>query len=137
MFVRVHSTKRQGMLLRRIGSRRPFTVAYGEIVTAERMASRLGFRLHAHGWESLVVLVRRSAQRGFEEELRAGGVVIVDDLGARIDESQFEKEVDPEFNRNVDDGFPPFLLAAFAPMFVLRWWERWSMRQSSDDATGE
>jgi hypothetical protein len=112
-------------------------VAFGEIVTAERVASRIGFRLHGRDWEKLMVVVRRSQQRSVERHLRAGGVVIVDEWGARIDDSQFEKEAHPEFNRNVDDGFPPFVLATFAPMFVLRWWERRSMRQSSDDAASE
>ena len=103
-------------------------------MTAERMASRHGFRLHGRGWKNLVVLVRRSGQRGFEETLRAGGVVIVDEYGARIDASQFDKEADPEFNRNVDDGLRSLFSALITPNWYLGWRYRRSMRQSSDDA---
>jgi hypothetical protein len=72
------------------------SIACGEIVTAERMPSGIGFRLHGRGWRKLVVVVRRSRLRSFEEQLRAAGVVIVDVWGARIDASQFAKEEDPE-----------------------------------------
>jgi hypothetical protein len=137
MIVRVHSVEEAGLSFR--GLVRPrlrASVTFGEIVTAERIASRRGFQLHGPSWQRLVVVIRRSGQRRFEQQLRAHGVVIVDEWGARIDDSQFEKEADPRFNWNVDDG-PPFLVAAFAPMFVVRWWDRVTMRQSSDDAAGE
>ena len=115
----------RGLLRRRVKA----SIAYGEIVTAERMPSRIGFRLHGRGWQRLVVVVRRSRLRSFEERLRAGGVVIVDEWGARIDASQFAKESDPEFNRNVDDGRPPLLASLLTPNFVLRWRSRRAMRQ--------
>jgi|GEM_PF-5508958 len=114
------------------------SVAFGEITAAERMSSGRGFRLHGRGWEKLVILVRRSGQRAFEERLRAGGVLIVDECGARIDASQFAKEADPQFDKNIETGFPPTLLVFFAPNFVLNWWYgRHPMRQWSDDGEGE
>ena len=47
----------------------------------------------------MVVCVRQRNRRSVEETLRAAGVTIVDEYGARIDDSQFEKELDPEFVR--------------------------------------
>lgn len=124
------------MTLRGIFTRRvKLSVAFGEIATAERV--RRGYRLHGSGWENLTVLVAKSRMRDVEQALRCGGVMIVDEVGARIDASQFEKEADPAFNRNVDDGFPSFWASLLTPNFVLRWRHERSMRQSSDDATRE
>jgi hypothetical protein len=135
---RVHSLSGTGLLLRGLLRRRVRqSVAFGEIVTAERLSAGYGFRLYGRAWLRLVVLMRRSTVRVLEEQLRARNVVIVDEYGARIDDSQFAKEADPNFNRNVDDGFPPFLVAAFAPMFVVRWWSDRSMRHWSDRGSGE
>jgi hypothetical protein len=138
MIVRFHSMKKEGLYLRglfRNVVRR--SVAFGEIVTAERLPSRIGFRLHGRGWTKLVVIVSRSGLRAFEGQLRSGEVVVVDQWGARIDESQFAKEEDPDFNRNLDTEMPGLIRTVLTPNFVLRWRSRRAMRQWSDDATGD
>jgi hypothetical protein len=101
------------------------------------LPSGFGFRLHGRGWGRLFIVMRRHKLRSFEADLRAARVVIVDQWGARIDFSQFAKEEDPEFNRDVDDGLPPLLVTLLTPNAVLRWRLRRLMRQSSDDATRE
>ena len=123
----------RGVVRRRVRA----SIAYGEILTAERMGSRIGFRFHGRGWEKLIVVVGRSGLRTFEEKLRAGGVMIVDQYGARIDESQFEKEADPKFNTRFEESIWSLLLVVLTPNAVHRWRYRRSMRQWSDDAESE
>ena len=138
MNTRLHSFADQGLLLRGLMRRRIcLSVSFGEIRSAERLPSGRGFRLHGPAWERLRVFVRRTGQRAFEERLRLAGVVIVDQWGARIDRSQFEKEKNPEFNRKVDDGAPSLLLTLVTPNFILARRGRGAMRQWSDDGSGE
>lgn len=59
---------------------RPVTLAYGEILTAERLGSGLGLRLHTKGTEPVRILCREA----IENELRARGVRVVDEWGAII-----------------------------------------------------
>jgi hypothetical protein len=102
----------------------------GFVLTAER--ARRGFVLHVvHGEH--VLRVRKRDRRDVERALRSLNVTIVDEWGARIDESQFAKEEDPEFNRNVGPGFWRMMWESFAPLFILNWGWRRRMRQSSDD----
>ena len=87
-----------GVILRRKWpSRDGLSLAWGEILSAERMPSGRGFRLHVLSGEPLTMIVGKDRQRDIEKSLRGGGVQIVDEYGARIDESQFDKEADPEF----------------------------------------
>lgn len=59
-----------------------FTVAYSEILTAER--SRNGLRLHVRTMEPVQLAVRRTERSWVEDELRRRGVRIVDCWGAII-----------------------------------------------------
>jgi hypothetical protein len=113
------------------------SIAFGEILSAERLQSGRGFRLHTQGWESLVVLTGKGKRREAERRLRDGGVMIVDQYGARIDESQFEKEADPEFNTRFEESIWSLLLIVLTPNAAHRWRYRRAMRQWSDDAEGE
>jgi hypothetical protein len=72
-----------GLILKR-GVRRHFTVAYGEILTAERSRSGRGLKLHTVTGDRLRVACRRGDQYRVEEELRLRGVLIVDMWGAII-----------------------------------------------------
>jgi len=63
--------------------------------------------------------------------------MIVDQYGARIDESQFEKEADPKFNTRFEESIWSLLLVVLTPNAVHRWRYRRSMRQWSDDAESE
>jgi len=83
--------------------------------------TRRGFILHlADGaWE---LKVRPPGRRPVEFAFRALGVEVVDEWGARIDLSQFEKESDPAFNRKVGPGFWGFFVMAFFPLLYF-WWQ--------------
>lgn len=61
-----------------------FTVTYGEILTAERMASGRGLRLHTRTTDPVRVACRGAARTEIENELRRRGVRIVDEFGAII-----------------------------------------------------
>jgi hypothetical protein len=102
-----------------------------EVRTAER--TRLGFTLHGAN-DQTRVYVRKRDRRTIEGVFRQLGVVIVDEYGARIDKSQFEKERDPSFNKNPGPGFWRLMYELFMPLWVLNWRWRRDMRQSSDDA---
>ena len=95
--------------------------------------TRRGFVLHlTEGAKAL--RVRQRDRRAIEEALRTLGVIVVDEYGARIDASQFEKEADPEFNRNAGPPLVHLLIDSFAPMAIVRWHHGRRVRQSSDDA---
>lgn len=64
--------------------RRPFTISYGEILTAERLTSGYGLRLHTRTADPLRVACRGRTRRELEDELRTRGVRIVDEYGAMI-----------------------------------------------------
>lgn len=101
------------------------------LLSAER--TRLGFVLHFQEG-SRRILVRRRDRRPVELGLRTLGVQIVDEYGARIDETQFEKEADPAFNKNPGPRLSQLLVDSFAPMWVVRWHQGRRVGQSSDDA---
>jgi hypothetical protein len=103
----------------------------GVIRSLER--TRRGFILHlSDGPKSLGV--KRTDRRVVEEAFRRLGIVVVDEYGARIDESQFQKEADPMFNQNVDLPISEWLVDSFAPLWFVNWFHGRRVRQSSDDA---
>ena len=63
---------------------RPVSLAYGEILTAERLGSGLGLRLHTKGTEPVRILCRGAGCEAIEDELRSRGVRVVDEWGAII-----------------------------------------------------
>ena len=138
-FTRLRSVGPAAICLRRyVGEGRgEIEVPLSELLSVERMAFRNGLRLHLRSHEPIVVLVRRCSRRTVESVLREGGVQIVDEYGCRIDESQFEKEADPRFNRKVGPGFWGFLGLAFGPKWLGARLDATYMRQSSDNAGSE
>ncbi len=134
MRARLVSAETVGLVLQRRLGRRSLTASWGEILSAERLASGRGFRLHLRSAERVVLVTGRKSWRTAERSLRDAGVIVVDEFGARIDESQFDKEADPSFNRKVGPGFAGSLWDAFAPNWYLAWRYRRDMRQSSDNA---
>jgi hypothetical protein len=76
--------------------RRRWAIAYGEILTAERLRSGRALRLHTRVMEQpLDVVCRRSTVANTEVELRRRGVRIVDCWGAIIAPTllDFEEEL--------------------------------------------
>jgi hypothetical protein len=75
-----------------------FTIAYGQILTAERLPSRRGIRLHTRTTEPIRVAVRRSALLETEVMLRAWGVRVVDCWGCLLTPTlaEFEEALDQE-----------------------------------------
>lgn len=75
--------------------RGPFTIAYGEILTAERPRSRRGLRLHVRTMEPVHLRAESAERPWVEGELRRRGVRIVDCWGAIIAPSlvDFEAEL--------------------------------------------
>lgn len=118
-----------------------------DVLSVQRWgASGRSFRIQRKSsLEPTRIAVRRSTSRVWESELRRAHVRIVDEYGAMIDESQFEKEADPGFVKRRDPGEPRIwdLVKALAiPNFVLRRrferaLRRANLRQSYDDAEGE
>jgi hypothetical protein len=68
-----------------------FTIAYGEILTAERLRSRRGLRLHTRTADA-VRIACGSDSTLVEDELRRRGVRIVDCWGAIISPSLADLE---------------------------------------------
>lgn len=91
--VRIASFEPAGLILRR--RRRAFTIAYGEILTAERVRSRRGLLLHTRTHDPLRVRCRRDDQLWVEDALRRAGVRVVDCWGAIIAPTllDFEEEL--------------------------------------------
>jgi hypothetical protein len=93
MAYRIVAFREPGLIVKRRWSRQ-FTVAYGEILTAERLARPWGLRLHLRTGES--IRIRGSRRRTkIEDELRGRGVRIVDGYGAIISPTlaDFETEL--------------------------------------------
>jgi hypothetical protein len=83
MRVRVVRFDSPGLIVRsRFG--RPFTIAYGEILTAARLRRASGVRLHTRTADPILMSVRGSRAIETESQLRAKGVRIVDCWGALI-----------------------------------------------------
>ena len=93
---RIVSFEPQGLILSRGSSR--FTVAYGEILTTERLRSVWGLRLHTRSGEPLRLPCRGAKRTVIEDELRRRGVRVVDCWGAIISPTlaDFEEELDRE-----------------------------------------
>jgi hypothetical protein len=92
--------------------------------------TRRGFILHLNAGPR-ELRVRDCDRRAVEGVFRSLGVIVVDEFGARIDPSQFEKEADPEFNRNAGPPLMHLLIDSFAPMPIVRWHRGRRVRQSS------
>lgn len=60
------------------------TIAYGEILTAERVRGGRGVRLHTRLSEPIRLMVRNPDRVDLEELLRSHGVRVVDCWGAMI-----------------------------------------------------
>jgi hypothetical protein len=122
-------------------------VPLADVLSVQRWgASGRSFGIHRKACsEPTRVVVRRSTSRIWESELRRAHVRIVDEYGAMIDDSQFEKEADPKFAKGRDPDDPDgwdLLKALTIPNFILRWrfvraLRRANLRQSYDDAEGE
>ena len=82
MKVRVLTFERPGLVVKpRVGG--AFTITYGEILTAERLRSGRGLRLHTWTTDPVRVACRGTSQEHIENELRRLGVRVVDS-GARL-----------------------------------------------------
>src|SRR4051812_39754935 len=86
------------------------------ICSVERISLGFGFHLASGRYRRLIVgPVRR---RNIERALRDADLVIVDRYGARIDLSQFQKEADPTYGRDVRWVAWTGLAGALIPNFV-------------------
>jgi hypothetical protein len=65
-------------------SRGRSTITYGEILTAERLASGRGLRLHTRVADPAFIACRGIDRTRLERELRKRGVRVVDEWGAII-----------------------------------------------------
>lgn len=96
--------------------RGPFTVSYGEILTAERLPSVRGLRLHTRSSDLLRIPCRGRRRVEMEDELRRRGVRVVDCWGAIVAPTLADFEACdnrltvPEANREAGD---PKLIALF------------------------
>jgi hypothetical protein len=102
-------------------------------VIRSRERTRRGFFLHLNEGPKLL-RVKRADRRVVEQAFRRLGIVVVDEHGARIDESQFKKEAEPTFNQNVDPPMSEWVVDSFAPLWFVNWYRGRRVRQSSDDA---
>ena len=94
MGVRVMSFEDAGLVLKpRLHG--AFTVAYGEILTVERLRLIWGLRLHTRSSDPIRLPCRGAARTEIENELRRRGVRIVDCWGAIIAPTlaEFEEEL--------------------------------------------
>ena len=95
MTARFESFERHGVYLRLRWGKRRWSVAYGEILTAERMAApRRGIRLHTVTSEPIDVWCGHD-RLFYESELRARGVRVVDCWGCLLTPTlaDFEEEL--------------------------------------------
>src|SRR5688572_7661932 len=81
MRARIVSFEAPGLIVKRRRTR--FTIAYGEILTAERLRSGRGLLLHTRSMDGVRV-VRGRDRDEIESELRRRGVRVVDCWGAII-----------------------------------------------------
>ena len=83
MRARILSFEQPGLILEQRWRRR-FTVAYGELLTVERLPQPWALRLHTRTTEPVRVWCRPGDRTSLENELRARGVRVVDEYGATI-----------------------------------------------------
>jgi hypothetical protein len=79
---RIVSYERPGLVLR--SRRDQFTLTYGEILTAERLVSGRGLRLHRRTGDPVRIVCKRIELGGVERALRDRGVRVVDQYGAMV-----------------------------------------------------
>jgi hypothetical protein len=94
--LRVLRYERAGIVVKpRLGP--PFSIAYGEILTAERLPRR-GIRLHTRTADPIRVVARGSSLVEVEGRLRASGVRVVDRWGCLLTPTlaDFEDALDQE-----------------------------------------
>jgi hypothetical protein len=84
MALRISSFEPAGIYLESRLRRRRSALAYGEVLTAERLVTRTGLRLHTRTSEPLRVDCRGVERTTIEDELRRRGVRVVDQYGAII-----------------------------------------------------
>lgn len=97
MRTRIVEVGRLGIVLKtRRG--RPFSITYGEILTAERLRNLSGIRLHTRTLDPVRIRARGAGVLELEAVLRAAGVRIVDCWGALITPTlgDFEEALDLE-----------------------------------------
>jgi hypothetical protein len=96
-----------GVAIRGLLGRR-LSLAYGEILTAERLPSGFGMRLHSRTTDHLRIWCGGARRNAIEDELRRRGVRIVDEYGAMITPTlgDFEAELacDPQCLRQSSDS---------------------------------
>lgn len=94
MRLRIDSFERPGLVVKRRWHGR-FTITYGEILTAERIVTGRGLRLHTRTTDPVRVVCRGTERIEIENELRRRGVRIVDEYGAIIAPTleDFEQEL--------------------------------------------
>jgi hypothetical protein len=98
MLARIVSFQREGLIVGRPLSRRQWTIAYGEILTAERLRNGRGLRLHTRTSEPVRVPVRGFELLNAESAMRDHGVRVVDCWGAILTRTlaEFEEALDQE-----------------------------------------
>lgn len=79
---KIVSFERPGLVLRARSGQ--FTLTYGEILTAERLVSGRGLRLHRRTGEPVRVACKGAELRRVERALRDRGVRVVDQYGAML-----------------------------------------------------
>jgi hypothetical protein len=95
--VRIRRFEKPGLVVKPLVGQ-GYTIAYGEILTAERLPRHRGLRLHTRTTGPVRVAVRSDDVIAVESELRLHGVRIVDCLGCLLTPtlSDFELELDQE-----------------------------------------
>lgn len=94
MRARIVSYEALGLVVKKsLGHR--FTIAYGEILTVERLPSVWGLRLHTRTTGGVRIPCRGETRLTIETELRRRGVRVVDEYGAIIAPTlaEFEEEL--------------------------------------------
>jgi hypothetical protein len=94
---RVVEVGRLGIVLKSRGGQ-PFSITFGEILTAERLRKVSGMRLHTRTLDPVQIRARGAALLELETILRGAGVRIVDCWGALITPTlaDFEDALDQE-----------------------------------------
>jgi hypothetical protein len=95
--VKILRYEKRGLVVKPLRGR-PFTITYGEILTAERLRSRRGVRLHTRTTDPVRVNVRGSAVLETEAMLRGSGVRVVDCWGCLLTPTlaDFEEALEQE-----------------------------------------
>lgn len=97
MRVRIRRFEKPGLVVKPLVGQ-SYTIAYGEILTAERLPRGRGLRLHTRTTEPVRVIVPGNDLVAAESELRLHGVRIVDCWGCLLTPTleDFEQALDQE-----------------------------------------